>query len=908
MIDRKGGNLKLLLIFLVPVYGDSIIGSLLNTNWTVTNSNLSISVPARVPGGIYSDLRNAGILGEDILYRFNDVNYRWVARDNWTYSTKFDVDPIILEKEHVLISFYGVDTISSICLNDKLLGYTSNMFVRYSYEVKNNLMLTNNSLVVVFTSPIKAASQYAKESEYEVLPSCVPQEYNGECHANYLRKMQASFAWDWGPAFPSVGLWKNIALEAYDSVLARYVSVKTVPGDHAWTVTATMYGQVSENYSGSLQALLILDPDQYYYISFSKNVTLVADENGEFNCSLEFTVYNPYVSKWWPNGYGQQHLYDLSMNISDYYYQSHVTVRIGFRTVELVQEDIDSSNPSKGLSYYFKVNDVPIFAKGSNYIPANILPELSSNETVVSKLLKSAKDANMNMLRVWGGGLYESDYFYKLCDEMGILIWQDMAFACSMYPASDEFLLNVGTEVKQQVLRLQSHPSLCVWAGNNENEAALRGNWYGTSQNFSRYKADYVKLYVDTIRTIVLQYDNSRPFTVSSPSNGLESEAEGYIAKDPYSSLYGDDHYYNYYANLWSEKWYPKTRFGSEYGIMSLPSLDTLGSAALPEDLTVDSEFISHRQHHLAGYFQLLLEISINLPPIVTNDLDNFIYMTQINQAMSIKLETEYYRRQRNTITKSGEGMTMGALYWQLNDVWQAPSWSSIEYGGKWKMLHYYARDFFNPVLVSPVVNSDDQLQVSLVSDLKDEELVKLVIDVVRWDTLGSRLSRKYNLKMAALNVTDVNIGDIVQFLSRTRKCGKKEFVLKNCFLTFTLLQKNSNKQLGPTNFLFPIEIKSVFGLKNATIDIIGIVTSDNFRFVLTLRTDTPAIFVWVDAQNINGQFSENGFHFIANDKTVVFKAESKISMDQVLNSIVIRSLGGIPQSVNMSKVTLRKI
>ncbi|XP_046686486.1 beta-mannosidase-like isoform X2 [Homalodisca vitripennis] len=862
--------------------------SLGTSTWTVQNSNGSIRVGATVPGGIYTDLRTANVLTEDIFYRFNDINYRWVAKDNWTYSTFFDVDPKMLKKDKVYLEFEGLDTVARILLNSQLLGETKNMFILYRFEVKNLLKTSNNSLEVQFTSAIWAAKQLSTETPYPVPPACVPQEYHGECHANYIRKMQASFAWDWGPAFPSVGIWKNVLLRAYNVAHARHVGIETRPDVTDWKVSVTLYLDVATNVTGMLSSTLVL---KKYNITTQMTVSISPQQN---NATLVFSVPKDTVQMWWPNGYGSQPLYQLVVGFQSDREITQTSVRIGFRTVKLVQVDAVPNQPKKGLTFFFRVNGLAIFAKGSNYIPAHILPELGAEPDLLRRILTGARDANMNMLRVWGGGIYESDLFYQICDELGILIWQDMMFACSMYPATDEFLATVATEVTQQIQRLQHHPSVAIWAGNNENEAALAGNWYGTQANFSIFKADYIKLYVDTIQPIIQKLDKTRSYVTSSPSNGQESEKEGYIAHNPYDGRYGDLHWYEYTLNLWKSAIVPKTRFASEYGIMSLPSLESFSNITLPEDLSLSSELMMSRQHHLGGYMQMIFEIQYNLYLPVNVDLDTFIYLSQINQAMSIKTETESYRRERSSVDSAGEGLTMGALYWQLNDVWQAPSWSSLELSGKWKMLHYFAVDFFAPVLVSPSINVIKQLRVHVISDLQLHSSLNLLlqISVYNWQSLTPVSTQFYPFTLKGAGVVDLGSWNSESYLRSVAGCQAGGHPEKNCFFYFSILSSNASTTLGPNNFLFPVALRSINSPPKANIQVVDVKALKNGQeLIVTLGSDAIAPFVWLDAVGIAGHFSHNGFLLVTNSTQLTFSAEKPINVQAFRSSLKIRSL-----------------
>lgn len=410
-----------------------------------------------------------------------------------------------------------------------------------------------------------------------------------------------------------------------------------------------------------------------------------SDESGEFIAELKLTVKKDMVERWWPNGSGKQTLYglkvqwedarinDLAFRDRDYYIASR-TVNIGFRTVELVQEKMDN-----GLSFYFRVNGVPIFMKGSNWIPSHVLPEKSYNEEKVKELLLAARDAHMNMLRVWGGGVYESNYFYSLADEYGILIWQDLMFACAMYPAGETFLASVRTEVKQKTRRLQHHPSIALYATNNENEVALRQNWYGTNSRFQEFANDYRKLYVLTITNEIKKHDPLREVLTSSPSNGNYNGDRQYgIGMDPQNPHFGDIHFYIVDQNAWKPEHFHQSRFTSEYGFQSFPS----GWNEVMRDGDNLTQLIDHRQHHPLKSKPIKFLIEENLK-VNYNSLkwDDKIYLSQLSQAMAMKTETEVYRSGRNDFMN-----TMGALYWQLNDVWVAPSWSSIEYNGNFKV------------------------------------------------------------------------------------------------------------------------------------------------------------------------------------------------------------------------------
>lgn len=846
--------------------------SLSTAQWFVSNSNNSIVVPAQVPGGIYSDLRRNNVLKQDILFGKNDIAYRWVGNENWTYTTTFSIDHNIARSQSVKLILHGIDTIATLFLNGHEIGSTDNMFVRYKFDVKPHLKLAGlpNTLIIKFFSPIKYSAKRSHQSIRNnrgkiIPPYCPSPAQRGECHVNFIRKMQASFSWDWGPAFPSVGLYKDVTIEYGSFGMIRDIMVetrrvpplisqhrettpppqiiisssirqqvkipyqnKTVPYIRAppfymainddtrhlamdrsqtiditssstnfdgpddmqrlleenWTLKITLVAEmVQPSFGYNLRVEFNLNNALHYE---SEHINVVANSDGiirlGFNLRVDTTRMR--IKPWWPNNAGSQTLYKLSARVmpipnptasiqppdhirlhttpdarkrrlhdgsvvsgayepmddpldvrkkplqssgsnptiallgigpqieTDSSYQiqyiSEKDIYFGFRTVELIQEPVTKGNLEDGSTFNFRINGVDLFAMGSNWIPANVLPEYSNDLEYIRYLLQSAKDANMNMLRVWGGGIYESDEFYKMADEMGIMIWHDFMFACALYPTEDDFLASVRMEVEQQVQRLQYHPSIILWAGNNENEMAIAGPWWPEVLVWSKnLRQAYAKLYVETIKPIVQILDPTRPYVESSPSNGLLSKTQpNAIARVPNDNKYGDVHHYDYLSNSFDWTNYPSTRFASEYGFQSYPSFNALTSISTPNDWKFPiTSNILHRQHRMTGEVEMKLQIKMHFHDIEAGGADklkNYLYISQLTQAIAIKTETEFYRRNRFIDPETKLGRTMGALYWQLNDVWQAPTWSSIEYGGKWKILHYFARRFFFPIQVIP--------------------------------------------------------------------------------------------------------------------------------------------------------------------------------------------------------------
>lgn len=507
----------------------------------------------------------------------------------------------------------------------------------------------------------------------------------------------------------------------------------------------------------------------------------------------------------------------------------------------------------------------------------------------------------MNMLRVWGGGIYELEEFYDIADELGILIWQDFMFACSMYPADDGTLETVAEEVQHQVRRLQHHASLALWAANNENEAALRGNWYSTDQNFEIYKEDYIKLYVDVVKMVAVSEDPSRNFVVSSPSNGDASEEEGYIASNPYSGLYGDNHYYNYKENNWDWTIYPKTRFASEYGFQSYPSFEILEPVSEIWDWSFSSAWMTHRQHHPGGNLELQWQISLNMDMDLdslenTEGWQEFLYLAHVYQAVSLKTETETYRRgMTDPDPVTGEGMTMGALYWQLNDIWQGASWASMEFGGKWKMSHYYAVKFFKPVIVSPVIEGDN-VNVYAVCDHEEQNL-KLGIQTFHWDSFTAT----YDSLVSPVTGCD-RPGSVVLYstpladLLRAGSCHPGSYDserLEYCLLSFQLfsqadeLLSENHLMAAPRSVaLQPHNVKaSIEGLINR-------VTTGPYveSYTIIVSADNITLYVWLEMTGVKGRFSDNGFLLNTPTREVVFLSQEFSSAQELRERLSVRA------------------
>ncbi|XP_008579060.1 PREDICTED: beta-mannosidase [Galeopterus variegatus] len=854
----------------------------LRGSWKIRNGNGSLELPGAVPGCVHSALFQQGLIQEP-YYRFNDLNYRWISLDNWTYSKEFKIPFDISKWQKLNLIFEGIDTVTKILFNKVTIGKTDNMFNRYSFDI-TKVVRDVNSIELRFQSAVLYAAQKSRaHARHQVPPSCPPPVQKGECHVNFVRKEQCSFSWDWGPSFPTQGIWRDVRIEAYNICHLNYFTFYPIYDNTAqeWNLEIeSSFDVVSSKPVGGqvIVAIPKLQTQQTYNIKL---------QPGEGIVELFVKINkNVTVETWWPHGHGNQTGYNMTILFElDGGLNIEKSAKVYFRTVELIEEPIKGS---PGLSFYFKINGFPIFMKGSNWIPADSFQDRVTSD-LLRLLLQSAVDANMNTLRVWGGGIYEQDEFYELCDELGIMVWQDFMFACAFYPTDQGFMDSVRAEVAYQIRRLKFHPSIIIWSGNNENEAALMMNWYNINvTDLQTYINDYVTLYVKNIREVVLSGDKSRPYIVSSPTNGAETIAEGWVSKDPYSKHFGDVHFYDYISDCWNWKVFPKARFASEYGYQSWPSFSTLEKVSSKEDWSFKSKFSLHRQHHADGNHEMLHQAGLHFTlPQSTDPLRTFkdtIYLTQVMQAQCVKTETEFYRRSRSEIV-DGEGHTMGALYWQLNDIWQAPSWASLEYGGKWKMLHYFAQHFFAPLL--PVGFEDQNVfYVYGVSDLHSDYTMTLTVRVHTWSSLEplcSHVTKQFVIK--AGKAAPVYNEPVSELLSRCGNCTRE-----SCVVSFYL--SSGYELLSPTNYHFLSSLKEAVGLIKTNIT--AIISQQGDSFVFELETSAVAPFVWLDVGSIPGRFSDNGFLMTEKRRTILFYPWKPTSKSELEKTFRVTSLTDI--------------
>jgi len=628
---------------------------------------------AIVPGCVHHDLRRHELI-PDPFYGTNELDLQWIEQHVWEYRTHFQVSKKLLEEDAVEVVCEGLDTLATVMINGRKVATTDNMFVTHRINARRYLKPGRNELLIKFASTGKALARTRPEHK--------PKEYNdavGRC--SVFRKEQCQFGWDWGPRLVTSGIWRDIRLEGWSA--NRLESVR---------ITQTHHRPAKSNPATSVTLRLAPELTRSrksvtYGVTLSLNDEVVAEKEGRAG-DLEITIDNPAL--WWPNGHGEQPLYDLTVQARDAKGRDLGTwsQRIGLRTIEL-----DRSADKWGESFQFVVNGRPIFAKGANWIPAHSFVAGLTRDDYERDLV-SAVRANMNMMRVWGGGIYESEEFYDLCDELGLLVWQDFMFACTLYPGDRGFLASVRREAEDNIKRLRHRASLALWCGNNEIETL---NWDDLETNLKLHR-HYETLFHRLLPEVVAAYDGVTNYWPSSPSRG-PNRSNDYSDK-ALGEKTGDTHFWD----VWQarhpvkdyEKW--KFRFVSEFGMQSYSSPETQRTFAPEGDGNIFGPVMENHQKSIGGNQVVLDYISRRYR--FPKDQNSLIYLSQLNQAYCMQTGVEHYRRLMPRC--------MGALYWQLNDCWPVASWSSIEHTGRWKALHHLARRFLSPALVSAHVPSDE--------------------------------------------------------------------------------------------------------------------------------------------------------------------------------------------------------
>lgn len=773
--------------------------------------------PMAIPGDVHSALAAAGRI-PDPLIRRNEADIQWVGDAEWEIRRRFTIDPAASAGKWAVLDLAFVDTFATVTVNGFEVGRCGSAFMRYRFDVTDVLRAGDNEIAIRF---LPAAAEAHARAARQPFPIPWSASNNRIADLNMIRKPQCHAGWDWGPCIMVIGLYGEPRLRFFEDARIEHAIIRQ---DHREDGTVRVTAEIE----------LVAIRDATVPLTFTLGRETVSAEVAATRAhggtaALSIDLYRPEL--WWPAGQGKPVLHGAAVTIPG----DSVAKKVGLRTVELVAEPDDA-----GVSMAFRVNGRDVFAKGANWIPADALPSRITPERI-RRLLADAAAANMNMIRVWGGGFYEFDAFYDACDELGLMVWQDMMFACSQYPSTLGFLAEVDAEVRYQVKRLASHASVALWCGDNEIIGSL--NWFEISRkNRDRYLVNYDR-FNRTIERAVLEGDSERRFWPSSPSAGALDYGDAW-----HNDSKGDMHFWSVWHEGKDFEHYftVKPRFCSEFGFQSFPTMAAIRRFAAPADWNVTSPVMEFHQRDKAGNSKILETMTRYFR--MASDFEGFVYLSQLQQALAIETAVRYWR--------SLKPHSMGALYWQLNDVWPAVSWSSIDYYLAWKTLHYHARRFYAPVALAARIE-DGRLIVSAVSDLA--ETTGLVARIQRI-SLDGRVLAEETLEAEIPPDRAVEMGRVAA------ETSDEHFYVLDA-------RRRGDLAYDPALRLVVLPDKPKrFDLPAATVTVEAIAKRPgSFAF----SADRPAFYVKPEAAGFSGAFDDASFLLLPGEKrTIAFRSE----------------------------------
>ena len=783
-------------------------------------NEMNITVPGSVLSGL---LENHAI--EDPYYRDNEYAARELFWKDYEFERTFVVTEELLQETKVELVCYGLDTLTEIYVNNELLAETNNMHRTYRIDVKNMLKVGENNIRILFKSTLQYIKDYKYEENKKIkFVSCGVMEGN-----QLIRKAHSMFGWDWGAQLPDAGIFRDIELEAYSEAAFEDIRIDQLHSENTVKLSLHTKLQMLEEKAYMIQ-VRALNPE-------GEVISNESSQAKQADTLQELTIHNPKL--WWPNGFGEQPLYTIQIELlSDERVIDQKEYTIGLRTLTVSQE-----KDEWGSEFSFQINGVKIFTKGANYIPEDCIYSRITAERI-EYLVKSSVRANYNCLRVWGGGYYPSDMFYQLCDQYGLIVWQDLMYACNVYDVTEEFEESIVKETIDNIKRLRHHACLGMWCGNNEIESAWR-NWGGFQEESDYLRADYVKQFEYLLPKAVKQTDNTTFFWPSSPSSGG-------CFDDPDSENRGDTHYWSVWHGLlpFSDYQNHYFRFCSEFGFQSFPSLKTVETFTKEEDRNIFSRVMESHQKNDAANGKILYYLSENF--YYPKDFDNLLYVSQILQGVAIKSGVEHFRRNR--------GRCMGSLYWQINDNWPVASWSSIDYFGRWKALHYMAKNFYAPIAAS-LVRHENEIEVHIQNESLQDTTVKAILTLknMQLETLAKK-ELTTDIKIEALTakkIAEVNYTDILQDLKKS-----------TVFVELQVIYADGTTQVETETF----EPYKHMQLPKAHITKEVVETEEGFEIIL--QTDVFANYVELNFANADAVFSDNYFALTGMSKKVFLQKE----------------------------------
>lgn len=811
----------------------------LNGKWEMKRTDETAWQVSTVPGSVYNDLMNLGQL-PDPFYRENEYEALEISKYDFEYRRNFVLDSELLRYDVINLLCKGLDTLATVLINNTEILNTNNMYRTYEINIKQWLKVGNNSVHVIFKSPVEYVLK--KQADSPLVNSSDAVE-----GISHLRKAHCMFGWDWGPKLPDMGIWRDISLECYH--LARIADVYITQNHCKEKVDLDVRAKVDKFVDCDCDILVTVHTPDGSVLD-----RRIAGDSGEH---IAICIEKPQL--WWPNNLGKQPLYSVHVTLlAGDQKLDEKSLKIGLRILQVKKE-----KDQWGESFQFEINSISIFSMGADYIPEdNILARLNRDRTEI--LIKSCVEANFNTIRVWGGAYYPEDYFFDLCDEYGLIVWQDLMYACGIYELTDEFKATVIEETKDNMKRIRHHASLGLWCGNNEMEVAWV-DWGWSEKQAPKLKADYIKLFEYILPEIANKIDPNTFYWLASPSS------TGSFNK-PNDENYGDMHYWG----VWHErkpfaeyrKLFP--RFMSEFGIQSFPVMKTIESFTLPEDRNIFSSVMEAHQKNSTGNEKILYYISDNFK--YPKDFSALLYASQLIQAEGLRYGVEHWRRNR--------GRCMGAIYWQLNDCWPVASWASIDYFGRWKALHYMAKKFFAPIMVS-ACEEGTCISIHISNESLEKSSGKLT-----WALMDSK-SEVLECAEREIEI-DALSSEAFEDLDFTDRLNSK-LLLRDTYLEvrFTI----SDEMISSTTILF-VKPKH-FNFRNP--EITTVITEENDKFIIQLTSKAFAKFVELTLHEVDAIFSDNYFDLSAG---IVKEIEVKkdrlsqvLSLEELKSQLAIRSL-----------------
>lgn len=815
------------------------------SDWKFRQTEGEEWLPAKVPGCVHTDLLKNNLIS-DPFYGENELDLQWIDKKDWEYEASFDVPAELLNKNQIEIVFDGLDTYAEVFLNDEHLLSADNMFRSWKANVKPFVKEKGNVLRIHFKSPIQTDLEKLEKQGYNFPAVNDHSEDGGVGDKNlsvFARKAPYHYGWDWGPRFVTSGIWKDVHLRGWSEARIEDLSIlqKNVTASEA-NLTALVEIEAEEEGERELRI-------QTEEIELIQTVQL---QRGMNEVSLDMKVQDPKL--WWSRGLGDQNMYEFIAEIrKDGSLVAGKTTRTGLRSIKVIREKDD-----EGKAFYIELNGVPVFAKGANHIP---------NDSFVTEVtleryrheIQSAVESNMNMLRIWGGGIYEFDAFYELCDEYGILVWQDFMFACSMYPGDEAFLKNVKAEAIENVKRLRNHPSIALWCGNNEIDTAWSaydedGGW-GWKQQYSKPIQDEIwQAYEDVFHTILPEaVENHMPgvyYWPSSPMSDWTGDSRQHTSN---TSTSGDIHYWDVWHGLkpFEEYNHHVGRFMSEYGFQSFPELKTVESYAGEGDMALDSKVMLHHQKNGRGNYLIKEYMETYLPE--PKDFPSFLYMSHVLQAEGIKTAIEAHRRKKP--------YCMGTLYWQMNDCWPVASWSSMDYYGRWKALQYYVKRSFQDITLSIDGTNRTKIDIHIISDILSDMNGSIRMSLSTFDgTLLREWNESFVLKSnSATKFVTLETEEVIENRDTNNIVFKAELELEG--------------EIIDAKYHYFTSVKNLL-LCKPNLKIEEVSTSSGKHY--TLETNTLAKQVYVTS-DLEGIFTDNYFDLIPGEqKRIEFLTRSK--------------------------------